>query len=990
MINAKQQSNFGAHTLLKTSVSVFVLTALGVVTPALAQTDEGVPGAETSLEEVIVTGQRASIESAQAIKRDSEVVMDSITAVDIGALPDRSVAEALQRVPGVQLQRTNDARDPARLAAEGGDVFVRGLNWVRTELNGRDIFSASNGRSLGFEDVSADLMAGVDVYKAPTADMIEGGIGGTVNLRTRKPFDSDDMVAAASADYNYAELYEEGFPSFNGLFSNRWDTAIGEVGFLVSASVAEIGNRTDSVQTSRYIGYDADGNATSADGNPAQYYMPNVLGFRRIDWEQDRDSYSAALQWAPSDKLEVTLQAIQSSTYAEDIERNTGIGGDFGGDITPNSGDYNYDDEGFITGGTLYNAGISNNTRLGKRDAETTDYSLAFEYAPNENWTVSGDLQYVESATDVESSTFFTQLAGEERGPSSNSNVDVDFAFGGVPTIDISADERQAMQGAYWWGAAMDHIQDNDADALAGRVDVDYHFTDSDFMRSVSVGVRRSDREAITRQSGYNWSLLNNQFWGGAPDAENIVYLDQDTQDGTELYTFDNFYGGDVTVPGVGWFPTYGLVSDRDAAYEQLVDVQRAGYGWAPLDPETAYDLDPRGDNVSAGINNQNEVNTAAYVMARFGDDAGDLFGIPFDGNVGVRFVETELTARGRSAAGGAGDSCTTTNTSADCEGTQAFADDYNAQYGEYADYEHSYTNVLPSLNLRFSLTDDLQMRFGLSRAMVRPAFTETQPYTTLGFDFLDNNLNPETVYDGTGTGGNYQLEPTISDQIDLSLEYYFGNANSLTLALFHKDIEDYIGTTTRLESISAGGQTYDFEVTRQVNAAEGKLQGAELAYQQFFDMLPSPFDGLGFQANYTFIDNEGGMNQAVNIFEAPQVEGSTDESLPIEGISDNSYNLTLMYEKYDVSARLSYNWRERYLLTTSAANINRPVWFDDYGQLDGSVFYTINDNVKVGVQVTNLTAESTKLEVGDTELAGDYSWTQGDRRFAFVVRTQF
>lgn len=987
MIAHTQTNQKFRRPLAKTSVSAMVLCALGVVGSAVAQEDAG--SAETTLEEVIVTGQRASIESAQEIKRDAEMVMDSITAVDIGALPDRSVAEALQRVPGVQLQRTNEARDPARLAAEGGDVFVRGLNWVRTELNGRDIFSASNGRSLGFEDVSADLMAGVDVYKAPTADMIEGGIGGTVNLRTRKPFDSDDMVAAASADYNYAELYEEGFPSFNGLFSNRWDTAIGEVGVLVSASVAEIGNRTDSIQTGRYVGYDVNGEASSASGLPAQNYLPNGLGFRRIDWEQERDSYSAAVQWAPSDKLEMTLQAIRTATYAEDLERAVGINADWGNDIMPWNGDFTYDDEGFLTGGTLYNAGISNNTRFGSRDAETSDYSFSVEYAPSENWTIQGDLQYVDSTTEVLSNALFTQLAGEERGPSSNSNVQADFSFGSDPWIDVSADERQAQQGAYWWGAAMDHIEDNEADALAGSVDVDYHFTDSGFMRSVSFGARRSDREAITRQSGWNWSLLNNQFWGGAPDADNIVYLDQDTQDGTELYTFDNFYGGDIAAPTVGWFPTYDLTRDPNYAYEQLADVQRAGWGWVPLDPETAYDLNPQADNVSAGINNQQELTTAGYLMARFGDDAGEILGIPFDGNIGVRVVETELTARGRSAAGGGGDACATAP-SDDCAGAQAFADAYNAAYGEYADYEHNYTNVLPSLNLRFSLSEELQMRFGLSRAMVRPGFHQTQPYTTLGFDFMDNAFNPNSPYEGTGTGGNYQLEPTVSDQIDLSLEYYFGNANSVTLALFHKDIKDYIATTNQVESITSGGQTYDFEVTRQVNASEGKLKGAELAYQQFFDMLPSPFDGLGVQANYTFIDNEGGMNQAVNIFETPQVEGSTDESLPIEGISDNSYNLTLMYEKYDVSARLAYNWRERYLLTTSAANINRPVWFDDYGQLDGSVFYTINDNVKVGLQVTNLTAESTKLEVGDTQIAGDYGWTQGDRRFAFVVRTQF
>ena len=178
--------------------------------------------------------------------------------------------------------------------------------------------------------------------------------------------------------------------------------------------------------------------------------------------------------------------------------------------------------------------------------------------------------------------------------------------------------------------------------------------------------------------------------------------------------------------------------------------------------------------------------------------------------------------------------------------------------------------------------------------------------------------------------------------------------------------------------------------MTRQVNSSEGKLQGFELAYQQFFDTLPGPLSGLGIQANYTYIDNSGGANTAINIYDPEQQAGASNDALPIEGMSKTSYNLALMYEKYDVSARLAYNWRERYLLTTSAANINRPVWSDDYGQLDGSVFYTVNDNLKVGVQATNLLNSQTHLEVGDTRLTGDYSWTDTDRRIAFVVRGQF
>lgn len=960
-----------------------VVGAMSMAIPAFAQEKS----ADEQTEEVIVTGQRASIESAQMIKRDSEVVVDSVTAVDIGALPDRSVSEALQRIPGVQLQRTNENRDPARLAAEGGAVFVRGLSWVRTELNGRDIFSAASGRSLGFEDVSADLMAGVDVYKSPAANMVEGGIGGTVNLRTRLPFDSSERIIAGSVDYNYAELYEEGFPSFNGLYSDRWDTGIGEIGFLISASVAEIGNRTDSIQTGRYEAYDENGARSSTTGLPAENYLPTGLGFRRIDWEQERNAYTTALQWAPNEEFTLTLQAILTEANSEDVERAAGINAAWGGDITPGSGDYAYGDDGYLFSGVVRDAAYSLNTRYGDRDTSTNDYSVNFKYEPDEHWTFTGDLQYVESEADVLSMTAFTQL-GTPAGGANSSGVDAYFDFGGVPSLMISNPEHLAAKSEYWWAAAMDHIEDNEANSIAARLDAEYKFDDDSFVRSMVVGFRTSDRDTTTRQSGWNWGLLSNQFWGPATGPNQIAYLDGYAQDQTEHYDFDNFFRGNLDVPGTGWFPTKGLMKDTQNAYGQLKATQLAGWGWTPLEAPEAYDLDPRSDNVSAGINEQNETTNAMYAMIRFGDDTNELLGVPFDGNVGVRVVQTDTTALGRSGAGGIGDGCAGSS-SADCVGARAFVDDFNAQYGDYTNYSNSYSNVLPSLNVRFLVTDDVQLRFGASRAMVRPSFSQTRPYANLSFDFEGAAFDNEN-YAGTGTAGAPYLKPTIADQVDASVEYYFSDSNSVTMSLFYKKLTDYITATTAIDTYTYGGQTYDFEVTQQINGSDGKLKGFEIAYQQFFDMLPEPFDGLGIQTNFTYIDNEGGANTAVNIFDTAQVDGAESPALPVEGMSKTSYNFALMYEKYDISARLAYNWRERYLLTASAANINRPVWFDDYGQLDGSVFYNLTDNVKIGLQVTNLLAERTTLEVGDTQSTGDYSWTEGDRRAAFVVRAQF
>lgn len=975
----------------------FVVGAMGVALPGYAQ----VANASDEVEEVVVSGQRKSIESAQTIKRESEVVVDSVTAVDIGALPDRSVSEALQRIPGVQLQRTNENRDPARLAAEGGAVFVRGLSWVRTELNGRDIFSASSGRSLGFEDVSADLMSGVDVYKSPAADMIEGGIGGTVNLRTRLPFDASERVVAGSIDYNYAELYEKGFGSGSALYSDRWDTDIGEFGFLVSASLAEIGNRTDSVQTGRYEAYDINPSDTAVDNR----YLPTGLGFRRIDWEQERNAFATAVQWAPNDDFTLTLQALRTEANPVDVERSVGMNTAFGNNISPGSGTFTYDSRGFVQSGSFSDATVALNTRYGKKETSTSDVSLGFEFTPDDHWVFSGDLQYVKSDADVMSMTAFTylnhpdgdwQLDGDGKpipgAVNPHSGVDVEFDLSGSkPYLSVGSPDRQVDPSQYFWGAAMDHIEDNDADALTGRLDAKYDFNNDGFIRSLAFGARATDRDTITRQSGWNWSIVSHQFWGGADSA----YVSDVATDEAELYRFDNFYGGDIAVPAIGWMATEGVVSSSGNYNAAMKDTLAAtiatlGWGWAPLKAPGAYDLNPQGDNVSAGINDQNERTNAGYVMVRFGDDSGEILGVPFDGNLGVRVVQTDTAARGRSGAGGVGSSCATSATAA-CVGATAFVTDFNNQFGDYKIYNNSYTNTLPSLNLRFEVADDVQLRFGASRAMVRPSFSQIRPYSNISFDFEGAEFDPDlNGLAGTATAGSPDLKPTVADQLDASAEWYFAESGSLTLSLFHKKLKDYITAATITEGYTYGGQRYEFEVTRQLNAADGTLKGFEVAYQQFFDMLPAPFDGFGVQSNFTYIDNEGGANTAINVFDSNQTTGSTNTSLPVEGMSKTSYNLALMYEKYDVSARLAYNWRERYLLTTSAANINRPVWFNDFGQLDASVFYTFNDKVKAGIQVTNLLAEETTLEVGDAVQTGDYSWTQGDRRIAFVVRAQF
>ena len=226
------------NNLLLSGVSLLVVAS--ALSPAVAQ-DQGV-------ETIVVTGIRASLQNSQNIKRNADVFVDSITAEDIGALPDRSVTEALQRVPGVQINYFAGANDPDHFSAEGSGITIRGLSDTQSLLNGRETFSASNGRIISFADVPPELMGGVDVFKSPEADMIEGGIGGTVNLRTRLPFDQDGQLIAASVDGTWGDKAHKFSFDGSGLYSNRWSTPIGEFGFLADVSRSQLFIKSDGTQ----------------------------------------------------------------------------------------------------------------------------------------------------------------------------------------------------------------------------------------------------------------------------------------------------------------------------------------------------------------------------------------------------------------------------------------------------------------------------------------------------------------------------------------------------------------------------------------------------------------------------------------------------------------------------------------------------------------------------------------------------------------------
>ncbi|MGA7674230.1 MAG: TonB-dependent receptor [Rhizomicrobium sp.] len=1056
------------------SVSALAIGAL--IGPALAQDTSA--GVET----VVVTGIRASLESAQAIKQNSDQIVDSISEVDIGALPDRNVAEALQRVPGVTLQRNQSPNDLTRMGTIGNSVYVRGLAWVKTLVDGRDEFTAVDGRSLSFADVSADLLSGVDVYKSPDAKMIEGGVGGTIDLRTRKPFDQDGLKIALSGDYTYGNEADKALPSVNGLISDRWNTSIGEIGALLSVDWQDQVTRTEGINVDQYECWNQTATTNLAAGSHSAvndpYYgqcsalasgasgkltAPTGWAWRQLDFTNQRLAANAVFQWRPNDKWEITLSGLNSYAYSTDLEHYV----------------YNPLNEAQVAAGT-YNSSnywvggpsstTSIDTRAGTGHNRNTDFNLDIKFNPTDALAISADVQFVESSSPYRNITMYTGLNGASLNPTLNLTGDTPQISWTDPTGALS------QAGSYDWLAAMDHLQDNVAHAANARIDASYTLQNGGLfgIKSVDAGFRTEQKVAVSRSTGYNWGALCPTNWGapfagcpllnGTVSAANTPYtaIDGSTVSAGDpaiaainkyatLFNYGKVFGNSLPslwLPSasLGWMDTqaaYKLFSAIEPANARAWDGVQNWSNWEPYASIAGYTTNPattkegipcKGqtdftclaayENLAGGnsggnrISTQDEQTYAGYFQANYGYDTFLGYDIPVDGNIGLRIVRTEdqvgsgylvmPTLNQNSCVLGSTYTSGTppvTTTTTDCSGFNAAVQFLGggslaaAIANEGATVvrpavKSGYTDFLPSFNFRARLTDQLQGRLAYSETIVRPDFSDTNSSASLNYNFYNTQTYQSGIFktQPSGYGGNPYLKPMRARNYDASLEWYFAPTGSLTMSLFHKDLSDYIYTKTVTMPVTdpQTGQTEDFQYTTYANGSKGKVEGFELAYTQFYDQLPGFWGGFGLQANYTKIYNSGGHNGAVDVTSAVAIANSNNTTLPLEGMSNDSYNAAIMYSKYSIDARLAWNWRSRYLSSSSDANTKLPVWLENYGQLDGSVFYSFMEHYKIGVQVTNIAGDNYYTDMGYSDFHPRTNWIKTDRKYAIVVRTNW
>lgn len=941
--------------------SIGILVALGLIAPASAQ---DLPDDADLMEEVVVKGLRGTLQSAQKIKFDANTIVDSIVADDIANLPDRSVTETLQRIPGVTIDRFVSRDDPEHFSGEGSGVAVRGLTQVRGEINGRDGFTANGGRSLSFEDVPPELLAGVDVYKNQTADMIEGGLGGTVNLRTRMPFDIDEQLIAFTATANYQNFIEETTPGFSALYSDRWDTGIGEVGLLVDLAYSELEGRIDVIFNRPFFPYDDNGDTV---------YIPRGADWRTERTDRKRKGAYAALQVRPSDDVEYFVTLFRSDyefTWDEDaifVDNDPYT-------VVPDA-DSVYDSRGVFQHGTLTdptNGGINmgSDIRFSSRDSVTTDISTGAEWQVNSNWLLTTDLQYVKATTDGLDSTVATGLLAPFIGIRN---------AGGIP--DITTDRDYMSDPAnYYFAFTMDHQDDNEAEQIAWRADAEYTIDNAEPLKAVKFGVRLTDRESTIINTGFNWRAVIQPWMRGwaLPGGPLPTVADFGMQDRVHINTFDNFFRGDIAVPGSVVAPNVSLAEGYPESYFTIHNAALPFYEccFFSIDPETGERvtnfaptlIDPSHRNV------QDQKTNSAYVRLDFGwDDIG------LDGNIGVRWVKTENTASG----------------SIRFPDVSSFPPEIQAEFpqgDQPVAVSNDYTNTLPSMNLRWQITDEFLTRLAVSKAIARPDFNDMQSFTQLFVNLNDGAPDGSTDlndYSGSANGGNPNLKPMEADQVDLSFEWYYSEIGSAWFNLFAKDIDGFLRDRPFTETYNG----FDYVITRPANQDKAEIDGWELGWRHFFE------SGFGVEASYTKIDSSTEVQEETIPLDTDGTPFNPD-SLPVEGLSENQYSVTLMYEDDFISTRLAYTWRDEFLVDIGPNGFNGdnngivwrlPVFQDDYGQWDGSIFFNLSDSFALGLEVNNLTNE--KLNLIQKQInPGDHiaSSTVQDTRYALTLRGKF
>lgn len=699
MSRRNTDSNSKSRRVLALGTASGIALCAVLAQPAYAQEAQDDAPAEEVADEgeniITVTGFRASLESAQNIKRNADTFVDAITAEDIGALPDRSVAESLQRVPGVNIGRFEKTSDPDRFSVEGTGVIVRGLPFVRSELNGRDIFSATGGRELSFNDVSPELLGRVEVFKNVTADMVDGGIAGTVNLVTRKPLDTRGFKIAGTVAGNIGDLAEEWSPEVSVIASNNWQTGIGSVGLQLGYARSELVSRTDASQLTDpcfrpatldstclrvlAVGSGGFGGAPNFDDTnfppPGTVVVPKGAGVRTTRLERDREAFNASFQFESNDgRFLMTAEYLRSDTQFQTDEASllALVNNDAGFPVPAAGSTWTFDSNGLFQTGTLtQSTGDSGFSPFGglplellrfqrATDAKTEDFALDFDFEATDRLRFNLELQHISSSLRQDAIIGAMQSFADVRIDNTGNIPQVEFLAPQGAPADFFADP-----GATFFWFLLDSQARNEGNLDSVRFDTEYDVSDDGFFRKARFGVRWSDRERVTRDSNFgnwgnlgapwtgrggNWNCADPQIFGcgGAfaadfPDAAAFrnPFADGFQRGGAPLPIAGGggfFFGGDDFL---GEYLN-GTTTSQGQAITAFTLTPNA---WNPIASRFNADGTPCAPFCTAEISDVGEETKAAYVRIDFGKDFDS--GVTLEGNFGLRYVHTEVISGG-------------------------------------------------------------------------------------------------------------------------------------------------------------------------------------------------------------------------------------------------------------------------------------------------------------------------------------------------------
>ena len=553
------------------------------------------------------------------------------------------------------------------------------------------------------------------------------------------------------------------------------------------------------------------------------------------------------------------------------------------------------------------------------------------------------------------------------------------------PSIGFPASVLSEYQDPanYVWSAHMDHRDHHDGEEHAGNLDLRYDISDTGFLRSAQVGGRYADRTEQDEDDGYNWSAFCKGWNGCNP----VSLASAPTQPSNIFYQgWPNFFRGAISNPGGVYLPSYGFASQwNPSGNVAQLGGSLGGQTNADGTPILPFTFGP------GQVGKERSSNTALYGLVRFANDSL----VRFDGNFGVRYVKIDNKSQGYLQQG-----------AVTAAGTTIYPSEYYLRTGG-----RDVSRALPALNIRFKATDQFFIRGAYTVTLDEPSFYDLRANGTVGATVTTATVNGQpTVTNITYSSntGNPTLHPTISHNSDLAFEWYPSSSTSAHLSLFYKTLNDtivYGNTLQPVPFVTASGSTVTelASVQADFNAAQtATIKGVEFGGRTFFDMLPSPFNGLGVEGNLTHLNDNNPGNQYVDI------NGMLHNNTPLIGLSNNSFNAAVMFEKPQWSLRLAYNWRSEYLMTTNTngtngsysyyptpgsagqtIGISLPIYAAAYGQLDFGAAFRPTQHLTFSVDVNNLTNSETKTLMGGYHNGATYvrSWFVSDRRILLSVR---